>query len=318
MVLLSAFACEGKGHAPINAAQAQAADVPSMRAAVAEGEPELPASLNAARSASVIVRFGDRGGCSATKVGERMLLTAAHCKTGYSGHDDAGPARFERDGESHPLEVVEMGAFVPGDGKVQDWLLLAPRDGDDPFAGIRTATLASAAEIAGMVAKLGDSLDDRSTAVWSITYPAPSFRARPRTPMQGGQFASHGYLKSADALRRSVAVAVAQHFVYDDRVAELPAIPPHVEELWASDAAAAMREHYERYAAAGMPILHHSADYAPGSSGGGIFAETTGKLLGIVPFGASIVSRRDAYPGFGQLYRIDAICRESQKLPCPR
>jgi len=53
-----------------------------------------------------------------------------------------------------------------------------------------------------------------------------------------------------------------------------------------------------------------------------MFLESSGELLGFVPFGSSLISRRDAYPGLGQLYRIDFVCRQSkllkEKLPACR
>jgi hypothetical protein len=289
---------------------------PAVPVSAAGTEPELPPALAAARSASIVVRFGDAGGCSATKVGERLVLTAAHCKVGYSGHEDKGPAYFERDGVWHPLSVVEMGAFEPATGAVQDWLLLEPVDAD--LESISVAPLASAVDMHRLRAAATDALDDSNAPIWAISHPATSYRAHPRTPMPGGQVASRGFLKSDLAYRTSIANAVSSHRIYDDRdPGPAPEPSEDLDRIWSSsEAAYSVREHYERYEAAGDPILYHSADYSNGSSGGGFFDESSGALIGIVPFGAGLLSRRSAYPGFGSMYGIDAICRESQTLRC--
>jgi hypothetical protein len=69
------------------------------------------------------------------------------------------------------------------------------------------------------------------------------------------------------------------------------------------------------YQRIGGAMLAHSADYAPGSSGGGAFL-SNGHLVGIVPYGASPsgISRSRSYGGIGLLYSVEAICRESGML----
>lgn len=280
-------------------------------------EPSLPAQLARARSASVVVRFGERGGCSATKVRGDLLLTAAHCKTGYTGDEDLGAPWFERGGKRYPLRVVETGKFRPADGHMEDWLLVGTVGDSRPFDGIASAAISSDREIERKLDSLSDTLDERSTPVWTITYPMPSARECPRPSFQGGQVASRGFLKTDRAYRTAVAIALATGVVYDDRI---PGPPPVAEpghrQRWSTEPNFGPRAVFDLYRSDGAPLLFHSADFAPGSSGGGVFDEATGKLIGIIPFGSTVVSRRDAYGGIDGMYRLDSICERSKRLDC--
>ncbi len=198
---------------------------------------------------------------------------------------------------------------------MQDWLLLEMTD--DVLDDLPAAPLASL-EAMQRLRGVGDRLDERTVAIWGITHPIPSDRTPPRTPMPGGAFAGRGFVKSDLAYRAMIVIAALSGRIYDDRADGAPPEPPaNFEALWADHpAVTALRGHYERYRADGNPIIYHSVDYSNGSSGGGFFAEDSGTLVGIVPFGASLVSRRNGYPGFGAMYGIDAICRESETLSC--
>ncbi len=297
-------------------APAATAETVERTATPESGEGALPSTLDAARSASIMVRFG-QGGCSATKVGRSLVLTAAHCYVGYSGTEMLGAPVMERNGVPHPLRVAEMGAFEPSKGHVQDWLLLEATD--DVLDGIAVAPLASATQMQEL-RNIGHGLDDRTIPVWGLTYPMPSERKPPRTPMTGGPFAGRGFVKSGRAYRQATVLAISSGRIYDDRAEGAPPKPPaDFEAQWSTHPdLTILREHHERYQADGDPIVHHSADYSNGSSGGGFFAEDTGALVGIVPFGASVASRRDEYAGFGTMYGVDAICRASKILACSR
>ncbi len=278
-------------------------------------EPEPPASLRDAQAASIVVGFGERGRCSATRVGEALVLTAAHCRFGYTGTEDVGAPFVERDGVQHPLTVAEAGSFEPSRGELQDWLLLAPTDA--VLDGVAIASLAPTATVT-QLRRGSEALDARDVSIWSVTHPAPSYRSGWRAEMPGGQVARRGFIKSSVAYRKAMVIAASSRRIYDDRDRGVPPRPPRDwPARWASDDALdSVRVHHDRYRDAGDPILYHSADYSNGSSGGGLFAESSGALIGIVPFGASLVSRRVAYPGFGAMYGIDAICRESSVLTC--
>ncbi|MCH9683318.1 MAG: trypsin-like peptidase domain-containing protein [Deltaproteobacteria bacterium] len=276
----------------------------------------LPESMAPALAASVVFHFGEQLRCSATKVGPRLLLSAAHCVVGYSGREPVARPRFERDGHAHPLAIAELGAFEPPAGKLADWVLLRTED-DRVLAGIDVAPIATPAEMSALL-DVSDRLDERTRPVWAITSPGQTFRTPPRTPVAGPRLTSRGFIKSDRAYRQSIALALAQRVLYDDRwPGEPPPIPRDWELRWSSDGAGMVRGNYEQYRADGDPIAYHSADFAPGSSGGGVFSEDTGKLVGIIPFSSTLVSARDAYPGIGPMYRIDAICSRAEALPCP-
>ena len=247
-------------------------------------------------------------------------MSAAHCSLGFSGDDNRGPFSIDQGEKSHLLEVVEHGAFSPQTGIVEDWMLLRPVDGADALAGVETAVFATTEELEQMVDTLSTSLDDQAHAVWTLTFPARSMRTYPRTPLRGDQqFASRGFLKSDLAYRDAAELALQEAFIFDDR-APVPLIDAATatatkeDETWETADHNPLRGVYQLYHQGDSPIIYHSADYAPGSSGGGVFHEESGKLLGFIPMGSSLISRKDGYAGFGQLYRIDFVCRESSLL----
>ena len=195
---------------------------------------DLPPQMAPAVGASVVFRVGDTGGCSATKVGEGLLLSAAHCLVGYTGLEPLGAARFERDGRAFPLTVAEQGAFEPGAGKMADWVLLRAED-EAALAGVPSASLAREVDVARTLSELSDEIDEREHAVWTVTFPVPSHRSFPRTAMVGGKFGARGFLKSAAAYRKAMVLALTEQTIYDDR-GPTPRVPEDFESRWASTA----------------------------------------------------------------------------------
>ncbi len=275
-----------------------------------------PKAIEKVRTAALLVRHGENSGCSGVRVAEDLVLSAAHCALGYDGKTKRGPFFVKSEKARHELTLIETGNFEPSQNKLSDWVLYRAKDGRRALAKHAIAELSPRTEIEDIVNALSGELADRSVAVWTITYPAPGLRIHPRPAMIGRNlFLSRGFLKSHTAYRKSIVLARRSQTIYDDGL-ELtaPQVPDDWEHQWSSFTKDVVVQMYLKFYRAGQPLLYHSADYAQGSSGGGIFIESTGHLLGIIPMGASVVSRRDAYPGFGQLYRIDVICKESKTL----
>jgi len=227
-----------------------------------------------------------------------------------------GPLQLVRGDREYLVQMVDYGTFDPKEGKMDDWMLLWPNEGAKALEGIAIAKLATARELDALTKSLSQSLEARQHPVWAVTYPSASSREPPRLPLPDGQlFASPGYLKSETAYRQSAALAITRDWIFDDLSSKpLPGLSrPQIQTAWESPENP-LRGVYDLYKGAGMPILYHSADYSPGSSGGGIFDEKTGKVLGFVPMGTSFLSRNEAYPGLGQLFRVDVVCRQSKRL----
>jgi hypothetical protein len=245
-------------------------------------------------------------------VSARHVLSAAHCARGYDGKQTPRAFHLERDGRRHDVTLVETGDFHPDEGKMGDWMVL---EATDIPADAPVASLATAAEME-RVRHVGDSIADRSVPVWTITFPARGARIYPRRPPgRPWPFVSPGFVRSERAYREASLLTLLEGVVYDDSTSvSPPRLHVDVDSAWAEQTGQTLFQLHREYRADGDPIIYHSADYAPGSSGGGVFLGDTGHLLGIIPMGTSTVSRKDGYPGFGQLYRIDAICRASRVL----
>jgi hypothetical protein len=186
--------------------------------------------------------------------------------------------------------------------------------GEPAPAGTPIAPLATRAQV--MAAdQIDDALTSRKLPVWAVGFSQEGRRIAPRQAPNGvSVFVSPGWLKSPTAYRHAAVLAVQHGFVFDETI-ERP-LPPEerpLAEAWASIATHGIHRLFRKYEAAGRPILYHSADYTPGASGGGLFLDD-GRLLGIIPLGTTAFPRTQDYPGFGQLYRIDAICRQSKVL----
>jgi len=271
---------------------------------------DLPATVaaNVPVDAAVELRFADGDGCSGVRVAEELVLSAAHCATGFDGARDVVRFRWKFGGSAGELERVEMGKFDPPSDQLHDWMILRGKLASGPVA--RLATVEELARLR----QVGDVLDERSQPIVLATFPDHATRVAPRPAITGdGRFVSTGFAKSPRAYRASTVLA-ARGLVYDDQSnAPPPAPPPDLDAAWVGlDGVASVFDAYARIEGA---LLYHSADYAPGSSGGGGFL-ANGHLVGIVPLGATPkgLSRSRAFLGVGQLFAVDAICRESSVL----
>jgi len=272
----------------------------------------IPQVIRDVADTAVQVKQGPTSGCSGVLVSPKLVLSAAHCARGYDGKQTPGAFYLERKGQRHELSIVETGDFQPDAGKMGDWMVLKASDlpPDVPVASLVTPTELDA------VTRVTDSLADRSVPVWTITFPARGARTYPRLPPRGdGVFLSPGFVKSDLAYREASLLTLVEGVIYDDLISTTPPrLLGDVEAGWSHQTQQTLFHLHRKYRADGAPLLYHSADYAPGSSGGGVFLAVSGHLLGIIPMGTSPIQRKDGYPGFGQLYRVDAVCRASHVL----
>lgn len=276
-----------------------------------------PAARFDERTVATVIelRSGGEPLCSGVRIAPALVLTAAHCVVGFTGQEQRAQLTVAVGGVVRTLHVVELGAFDPDRGQMADFALL----GGDPLpADVPIAALATRDELAAAT-RVGDALDSREVHVHAVGFAQAGRRSPPRPAPDGiGVFVSEGYLKSASAYRRAAVLAVQYGFIFDEAAARpLPREERPLDEAWASMQTHGLHRMFRKYERAGRPILYHSADYTPGASGGGVFLDS-GRLLGIVPFGTSAVPRPQEYPGFGQLYRIDHICRASKLLASHR
>jgi hypothetical protein len=265
-----------------------------------------------ARFSSVLsIKGSPHRACSAVRVSETLVLTAAHCVLGLNADEPVEHFTAVADGRERALEPIELGDFEPSQAKLIDFAILT---GADLPPSVEVARLATPEEIRA-AENVGDSLLDRSIEVWVAGYSMTAARTPPRDPIPGNAlFASQGWLKSRSAYRWATFLALKHDFVVDDRFGPPPpdvASPSDAE--WQGLSGIPTHDRFEQYTAAGALIFYHSADYAPGGSGGGAFL-SNGHLLGIIPLGASPGSRNKSYRGFGQALRVDVICRHSKAL----
>lgn len=149
------------------------------------GANEVSDTIRRAEHSTLRVYYAEDGWCSATRVTEELVLTAAHCFLGFEGGkspDAIGAAFIITKDRREPLELVEAGAYDLAMGKMQDWILFRPTTGPDALDGVAIAGFPDAEDIAGLLADLGDFSEFRSGApVWAITYPQrPLHRKKPR------------------------------------------------------------------------------------------------------------------------------------------
>ncbi len=292
---------------------------PRMPAATCPSHPTPTVPLEIATATASVVQLIEVEGkprCSGVIVASHLVLSAAHCAVGRDGNGRMELFHVVLGGQRYDLTAAETGDFHPGEGKMQDWIVLQSAVA---MANMTAATMAIPEELETIARRVSDSVADREIAVWSIGFPSRAVRLYPRQSIPGdGIFASLGYLKSARAYREALLMTAYHGVLYDDAMGlPPPRFADDVAQQWAGLAAGGdytpEYDLFEKFRAAGNPLLYHSADYVPGSSGGGVFLGATGHLLGILPIGFSPVPRQVAF-SFGGLYRIDAVCRASRVL----
>jgi hypothetical protein len=272
---------------------------------------ESPDAARARAFSSVLhLNGGPHRGGSGVRVADGLVLTAAHCVLGLDGAQPVSSFTTRVAGAEYRLDVAETADFAPALGRMTDFAVLSATD---VAASVPVAQLATADELRA-AESVGDGLLEKSVEVWVAGYSTKSARAPPREAIPGQQlFASQGWLKSRSAFRLATYLAVKQGFILDDRFGPPPAAVTFGDLEWQSLSETGPHVLYENYAAAGAPLFYHSADYAPGASGGGVFL-ANGHLLGIIPLGTTAGSRVQGYQGFGQAFRVDVICRKSKVL----
>lgn len=277
---------------------------PAASASVSQSAGGVPAL------AAIELRYKDNLSCSGVRIAKDLVLSAAHCSLGFGGGDDVRRFRWSFGGSSGELERAEIGSFDPKSDQLHDWMVLRGKLPDGPLAQIVTA------EELAKVRRVGDDLRDRSVRVVLATFPDRAARLFPRPAIPGdGLFVSQGFAKSTRAYRVATVLA-SRGVLYDDQSdSDAPPPPRDIETAWAELRGQQVGKLFDGYARIEGAILYHSADYAPGSSGGGGFLDN-GHLIGIVPMGASPkgTSRAHAFLGVGQLFAVDVICRESSVL----
>lgn len=278
---------------------------------------KLPRAIDAARATSLPVRFGRGRTFSAIRVSKDLLLTAAHCLVGFKGKAKRAPFRIERGGRRIILTVAEMGNYNGTRGRMSDWALFRVEN-PAVLKGVAVAAFPDRRELNYVLKRRAPSIRQCGLPIWTISYPGPSMRRHPRPPIPGRlrRFLSRGYLQSHRALRELATLAWKHGVLYDQQLAPaLPRLPLDVEKVWKANARRFLYRIYEDYRASGDPVIFHSGDFSPGSSGGGVHVEATGSLLGIMPYGTSVGGNpHKGWSGFYMAYRIDRICAESRLL----
>ena len=272
-----------------------------------------PADAARARAFSSVLHLngGPHRGGSGVRVADGLVLTAAHCVLGLDGAQPVSSFTTRVAGAEYRLAVAETADFEPALGRMTDFAVLsaAGLPASVPVAQLATPDELRAAE------SIDDGLLEKTVEVWVAGYSARSARVPPREAIPGQQlFASQGWLKSRSAFRLATYLAIKQGFILDDRFGPPPPATATLgDPEWQSLSETGPHALYEKYAAGGAPLFYHSADYAPGASGGGVFL-ANGHLLGIIPLGTTAGSRVQGYQGFGQAFRVDVICRKSKAL----
>jgi len=213
-----------------------------------------------------------------------------------------------------PVEFAEMGDYDEPAGRMQDWVLFRSKTPSE-LKGMPIAQFPTSDEMSKLLSQQAQSLGDCGAPVWGIGFPSKGYRQHPRPPIPGSKtlFLSRGMLLSHDVFKLLNVLAEERGVVYDHHYSPpLPEPDVDLDAGWAKLAEA--RVCYEAYEKIGAKLLFHSTDFAGGQSGGGLFSEETGHILGIYPRGYGPVSPNHAYPGPGWTYRIDNICAESKVL----
>jgi hypothetical protein len=293
---------------------------------------------------------GDKHACSATRVANNIILSAAHCFQGFFGDkklEDVKPSYIVHEGVKHSLRIIEAGQYslVQGglpeiftsDTKLQDWILLESEDGARSLKGIGIAKFPSADELQDVINDRRDFGEcDGGTPIWTITYPKSMIRIypRPSNAEEGSVFYSRGQLMTDEAYKTSVIYMLREQSVFDDQYGmSIPDYAIDVDAEWERlhdikelklEAGKMPSENdllpfgiyrtYELYEESGDPILYHSADINEKSSGGGVFVESSGHYLGFISMGVGKGSRSEMYGGDYHLFRVDKVCEQSKVM----
>ncbi|MBU0579942.1 MAG: hypothetical protein ABH859_08265 [Pseudomonadota bacterium] len=280
---------------------------------------DIPDTIGSAKN-SVVRLYVDNKRSSAVRISSKYILSAAHCLYGYDGQRVPKQIFLSINGKRIDLEVIESGKFNPNRGYMQDWVLLAPKQGSIPQS-IEIAKIPMQENLSNELKNKGEFGDWGSGAkIWSISYPGIAIRQYPRPGANGNEiFISYGYLKTDEAYKTFIVFeAVKNQFV--DEIYNPPAkkIKIKWKKKWKSLKTdrnfKSIYELYNLYQQDGDPLLYHTADFSNGSSGGGFFLDKSGAIIGIVVMDTNIDTRRGMNPGVGSLYRIDAICKQSKSL----
>lgn len=285
------------------------------------GAAGIPSPIDHAIQTTLTVHFGKENRCSAVRVNENLILSAAHCLLGYDGKASRTNSIYsDIQGVRYWLRIAEIGAFAPPKGKMEDWVLLTPKEGTSLPSSVAVVFFPTNQEFKNILKNLGDFEGRKGIPVWTVTYPFFAARSFPRQGSDGkGPFVSKGFLKSEMAYKKYILWSSTRFQLCDEQFNfPCPKMEVDVEGEWKKLAQNFVAEDvyhkYWKYKNNGDPLLYHTADYANGSSGGGIFIEKSGHYLGLIPMGSSIGDRRTTFIGIGQLYRIDVICRQSKIL----
>jgi hypothetical protein len=289
----------------------------------------IPDVISEAARSTLRVFYCDDGWCSATRVSDDLVLTAAHCFLGIEGGkppETITTATAELGDRRVPLELVEAGRYDLGEGNTQDWVLFTPTEGSEALDDVGIAEFPDAAEMAGLLGGLGEFSELRSgPAVWALTFPQmPLYRTLPRPSFVdiGSRFVSRGFIRSDTAYRRSLLYYLQTGHALDDQYGSaVPSFEVDIPSAWAKlpsmeDNPGARGAHilFDLYEEDEDPVLYHSAEINGGSSGGGAFVETTGHLLGLICTQAGPANPGDTFLPTQALYRIDRICAQSAAL----
>ncbi len=287
----------------------------------------IPAGIEKASTAVILLMAKERRSCSAVRVAPDLILTAAHCLTGINGDipaKDSLPFSFKTDKNTFTLTLVEQGDFSHQKKHVQDWALLRIDKPEEMPDTIGVAPIITPNALAILLKEQADfERTRRGAPVFSITFPTSMVRMLPRPGHDGeGIFIAPGEIQSHDAFQKRILLAIRDH-QYDDPifVKQAPRVDFNLPREWDAlekdeGTPGKIYRTLNLFQQADV-LLYHTADYSYGSSGGGIFTPE-GALVGIIPVSAMFGSPTCAYTGTYSAYRIDQICRESKlmgKLP---